>query len=291
MKKNKLSTKEIITFILSFGAIAISIISSFGIVDLGEFESQVPNLILGLIGLLIINATLERKNDLKNLENKIDKIISLTSDDNLKKLQHLTDDIQPTLKVIFGDFIKEFSSFFKDAIQSERIEFYDLERFKTSYIRTLQYKEKDNTTFLATSLPYKRYFWVNDEDISPILKAMKNFKINGSRFIRIFFLEENDLKNQEVIDVLNAQLDLEIEVYTIPIDQVPRRLQNYFVVDDQNDLAWEVTIDTKQRINSTAFTTSSTEIEKYKSIFEGLMNLDNIKKISSKLSLVDSKKG
>ena len=278
MKKSRFSVEEIINLTISIIAIIIALISFFGVFDLWGIVNKIPSLILALIGVLIINSTLERKNELKKLDKKINKIVSITSDDNLKKLEHITNDIPETLKIIFKDYIDEYHMFFKYAINNNSIEFSDLERFKSSYIRTLKYKKDKNTTFWATSLPYKRYFWLNNEDITPIIKEMSEFtKTNNESFERIFFLEDGDLDNQEVIDILNKQLELGIKTYIIPINKVPSKWQKFFVVDDQDELAWEVTIDTKQRISSTKFTTSDSEIKKFKAIYASLKDLDHIK--------------
>ncbi|WP_298898654.1 hypothetical protein [uncultured Psychroserpens sp.] len=278
MKKSKFNISEIVNIVLSIIAIVVALISFFGFFDILNIADKIPGFILALIGILLINSTLERKNELKKLDEKIEKVVSITSDDNLKKLEHITSDIPFTFKIIFKDFIDEYHTFFKYAINNQSIEFSDLERFKSSYIRTLKYKTSKNTTFYATSLPYKRYFWVNNEDITPIIKGMSDFTKNGDgKFERIFFLENGDIENDEVIDVLNKQIELGIKTYIINIDKVPSKLQKFFVVDGQDELAWEVTIDTKQRINSTTFTTSKSEIERFKAIYSSLINLDDIK--------------
>ena len=280
MKKNY-SIQEIANLTLAGATIFITVLRIFGVLDWDFFDSRIPSITLILLGLMIISSTLERRNTLSRLENKIDNINDLVSSDNLGKLNNLTQDINPLLQLIFKDFIQSIYHFFEEAVQNERIEFYDLGRFKTSYIRTLQYKQKDKNIFWATSLPYKRYFWAKNEDSSPLLKAMEEFIKAGGEFNRVFFCEEGDLNSPETISILNDQLTLGIKVYIIQIDKVPRRLQKYFVVDNNEELAWEVLIDTKQRINLSAFTTSKKEIAHYKSIFEELMNLDELKSYST----------
>lgn len=278
MKKSKYSTKEIINIILSVIAIVIALNSFFSVFEFWKIDDKIPAMILALIGVLIINSTLERKNELKKIDLKADKIISITSSDNLKKLEHITQDIPPLLSHIFQDYIEDYHNFFKNAIESETIEFSDLERFKSSYIRMLKYKKSKGTTFYATSLPYKRYFWINNEDITPMIKAMSEFtQTQTGNFERIFFIEKDDLANPEVIEILNKQIELGITTYTIEIDKVPSNLQMYFVVDEMDELAWEVTIDTKQRINSSKFTTSINRINKLKSIYSAIKDLDDIK--------------
>ncbi len=278
MKNSRFSIKEIINLSLSIIAILIALNSFFGLFEFWGIVEKIPALILALIGVLIINSTFERKNELKKIDAKTDKIISITSGDNLKKLEHITQDIPPLLSHIFKDYIDDYHNFFKEAIESETIEFSDLERFKSSYIRTLKYKQSKGTTFYATSLPYKRYFWINNEDITPMIKAMAEFtESQKGNFERIFFLKENDLNDPEVIEVLNTQVDLGIITYIIDSDKVPSNLQKYFVVDEFDELAWEVTIDTKQRINSTKFTTSMSKIKKFKSDYSALKDLDDIK--------------
>lgn len=273
--RKKISIQQIINILLASIAIIISVGSAFGLFETDTFLEKIPNIILFLVGLLIINSTLERRNRLDIIEQKLDAITKLISEDNLSKLHHITKDISPTLQHIFQDFISSFVEFFQDAINNEKIEFNDIERFKSSYIKTLELKQESKSTFLATSLPYKRYFWTNSEDLTPMVKAIDNFTKNGGSFKRIFFYEKGDLEKEEVIAILNKQVDLNIEVILIPIDSVPRRLQKYFVVDDETSFAWEVSIDTRQRINSMAFTTSKNETSKYKSTFHELMNLDD----------------
>lgn len=278
MKKSKFRFGEISNMVISAIAIIVAIISFLGVFETLNIADKIPGLILAILGALLINSISVRKNELKKLDDKIEKVVSITSASNLKKLEHITCDVPETLKIIFKDFIDEYHSFLKLAINNESIEFSDNERFKSSYIRTLKHKSSTNTTFYATSLPYKRYFWVDNEDVTPVIKAMSDFiKKGNGKFERIFFLENGDLEKEEVRDILNNQLDLGIKTYIIFIEKVPPKLQKYFVVDGQDDLAWEVAIDTKQRIKSTIFTTSKSKIEKFKAIYSTLLTLDNIK--------------
>ncbi len=276
--KKRLSIQFLINIILSGIAIIISVGSAFGLFESHQITEKIPNIILFLVGLLIINGTLERKNRLIILEEKLDKLNEIISEDNLDKLKRITNDIQPTLRHIFKDYIQEFVDFFHDAIKNDKIDFYDMERFKISYMRTLELEQNKGNVLLATSLPYVRYFWSESEELSPMLKSIKDFIANGGKFKRIFFYELNDLNDMEVLNVLNGQIDMGIEVYIVPIDKVPRRLQKYFVVDEGGNLAWNVSIDTKQRINSMSFTASHTETDKYLNYFNEILNLDDLKK-------------
>lgn len=246
-----------------------------------ELDEHIPKIILMLVIFSVIYPIAERRIRIDAIEQKMNKLIKIISDDNLSKLHQINNDIPDTLGFVFKDFIKSYVDFFENAIKKEKIEFYDIERFKTAYIKTLKYKQDNQTAFLATSLPYQRYFWVSNEDLTPILKALKSFTQNGGTFRRIFFIDEGDMEKQEVLSILNKQIELGMEVHTVSIDKVPRRLQKYFVVDDEASLAWEASIDTRQRINSMSFTTSRDETEMYRVIFHELMNLDSLKRYDS----------
>ena len=302
--------KEFVNWVISGAGILLALDSSFDLFGFLKMDEKIPEMILGLIGVLSINSILERRNELKQInlntdkiisitseENlkklerekelkqinlKTDKIISITSGDNLKKLDHITQDIPKVLSIIFKDYINDYRDFFKNAIKNEVIKFSNLEKFKSSFIKALEYKKKQSkdTTFFATSLPYRRYFW--DEKTTPMMKAISDFvESSGNNFERIFFLEEGDSKNKEVIEVLDKQIEFGITTYTILIEDIPDELQRYFVVDEMDELAWEATINTKQEINNTKFTTSTNTIKKLKSIYLSLKCLTSFTKYNS----------
>jgi len=273
--------QEIFNLFLAITAIVIAVMRIFGFFKNDNLDEQIPNIILFFVGAIVLNSVLERRITFSRLESKFDNTNNLIAGDNLNKLDNITRDINPLLQLIFKDYLKSFYLFFEDAIKNNRIEFYDIDRFRFAFIRTLSYKQEDKNTFWATSLPYKRYFWATNESTAPMSKALKEFIDSGGEFIRIFFCKKEDLDFPETINILNSQVELGIKVYFIQTDKVPGRLQQYFVVDKNEELAWEASIDIDQRINLTAFTTSKKEIEKYKSIFQELMNLDDLKEYTN----------
>ena len=193
---------------------------------------------------------------------------------------YLRGSLHPMIERLFGSEIDEFISNIADAVEDQTIRVGDIEKFRYHYGRML--KVFPDAHFLATSLPYQRYFWKRPDSggRGPFELRMERFIQGGGRFSRIFFLYESDEEDEEVQETLRAQAAIGVNVYTADAEALPRRLLRFFVVDEDRKIGWKTDIDARQRLMNIQFTVSQEKLKSYGRLFEQILGHEKTRRFS-----------
>ena len=195
---------------------------------------------------------------------------------------HLRRNLHPLMEQLFGAEIDEFVTQVADAVEKSTISFQEIEKFRYHYGRMLEIFPKAH--FLATSLPFQSYFWKRPigGELSTFELQMRDFIQAGGLFTRIFFLHRGDLQSTEVINVLNAQVDIGVEVYTTDGDSLPRRLLRFFVVDDEQKIGWQADIDAQRQLMNIRFTVLPSRLRDFSQWFKEILRHESTAKYSKR---------
>jgi hypothetical protein len=264
-------------YVTMFVSGLVSFLDLFGLLESVEFikSRQLTLTLLIISGLVVYLTSLGRKLDdiESSLVIKIDAIESSmhtlqahVNQDTIEKVKSLRHQLDKNLEVIYGDMISDSLNNIERALKERTIKFNDLELFRYLYKRTLE--KYPRATFLATSLPYKRFFWRN-----PMMEdAIKKFIEDGGTMQRIFFVKSlEELKQEEVKQVIADQCKIGVEVFVTIKDKIPPHLRRIFVVDQEKRIAWEVNVDQDSEIIEVKATTNSVFINEYLRCFETLI--------------------
>lgn len=272
----------------------------------------------GAIGILLIILGLERSLDFSNIENTLEYQHSILNDikinlttqtkyfqdteaklDNLesqitevyilcKKVDTQTNLIKQMesikhihfdtfLNDVFSDLIDKNINFIKDGILRQRVVFTEHDAFELAYSKTLE--KLQPSKFYATASANKNYFWTKKgKPNSTVEKSVKKFISEGGEMHRIFFVEEEEFKDQDVIDVLNKQIDLGVNVYILSKNDVNDQINEYFGVDENNRICWNVFTDESNYIRRFEYSINEEEAKKNNKRFERLIKNNNIRK-------------
>lgn len=244
----------------------VSVLDLFGLLDSEpSLKSRIPTITLLLISMLLgYIAWVGSRVD--SIESSMHTLQAHINQDTIEKIKSLRHQLDKNLEIIYGDMISSSISNFERALKERTIHFNDLELFRYLYKRTLE--KYPRATFLATSLPYERFFWKNQmmED------AIRKFIDDGGTMKRIFFVKNLEEQNdEEVSQVISAQCSIGVEVYVTVKDKIPRNLRKIFVVDQEKRIAWEVTVDQDSEITEVTATSNPRFIDEYIQCFESLI--------------------
>lgn len=192
----------------------------------------------------------------------------------------LREGLHPLMEKLFGTEIDEFVSQIAEAVEGNTIRFNDRQKFRYHYGRMLE--NFPDSHFLATSLPYQRYFWSRPSGggLSPFETQMKRFIDGGGRFTRIFFIHGNEPITEEARDVMSAQVDIGVEVLTADADALPPRLLRFFVIDQDQRIGWQVGIDPVQQLVDIRFTVDDANLKKYYKWFDEIRNHERTRRFT-----------
>ena len=211
-------------------SIVIGLLDIFHVFELGFLENRLEAIVLVLIGLMM-----EMLVSMYFLiEKESDALQSHFSRSTLEQIGQLRSQVHSRLnRVVPGEIDRLFGQF-TDLLTDNRLQLSDPEKFRGFYKATLaEFPAKE---FWATSLPYRRYFWRDDETE----QAMQRFIRGGGKMTRIFFINsEQELQSPEVIQILSRQAELDVTVYTGLAPTISRDLRRTFMVDSQGQIAWE----------------------------------------------------
>ena len=146
-----------------------------------------------------------------------------------------------------------------------------MDKFKVYFRRMLEAFPK--ASFLATSLPYGRYFWSRTapDELTPTERAIEDFIAAGGEFSRLFFVDDGDLRNSEVLSTLRNQRRIGVRVLVGDSARVPARLQEFFVVDADAAIGWKIDLTPRQTITNFRFTIDRTKLRRYHDRFLELL--------------------
>ena len=262
-------TEYIFFLIVGSGGIILSTLSLFGfLTKLPWLKAQIPTLSLFFISVIIIKLLNEKINFCENIVSDLSKM----QKGQLDKIEYMVD---PKLRHVFGKEIKGYIKSLDLAINKKQIIFNDIAVFRFFYKLALE--KYTFSTFLATSIPSKNYFWKNKltED------SMKNFITNGGSLKRIYFLDcELADANKEILDILKFQLNIGIEVYIVANERVPKDLRRFFALESTQQIGWEVHAGPKNEINQVIVSSDHDVIDEFSYLFARICELHDTKKIS-----------
>jgi hypothetical protein len=263
------SVKEFLEeYAIVFISVVISVLDFFGLLDkIPWLGPNIPTFTFLLVGILL--------QYMIKLQSSMIDLRAFVQQDITEKISALRKHLDPNLDMIFGEHISDLLTNVEHAIKDRTFEFHDMDLFRYFYKRTLEVYPR--TTFLATSLPYQRYFWKNQ----PMEQAIARFINSGGKMKRIFFIaNEEELNNEEVKEILSAQVKLGVDTYIVDIRMVPAQLRRFFLVEAEGKIAWEVFIGPDHRIVRIEATSDPSKTEKFNMIFQDLLKLEGTRHYS-----------
>lgn len=192
-----------------------------------------------------------------------------------EKIERLSDArslLNPNLDLVIGAHISGVIDGLTRALQGQTYTLNDLELFRSFYRRTLTAFK--GASFYATSIPSQAFFWRHQATEA----AMATFIKNGGTMTRIFFLESPDqLHSDEVRIILNKQVDMNVQVYVLPMNEVPDPLKKFFMVDSDSRIGWEPNRAPNNVITGITLTSDRDTLDGYKQSFRDLLELSGTK--------------
>jgi hypothetical protein len=249
--------------ILGAAGLALGLADAAGVLGKSWLTNH-PGVMLSVLSLLLgFTSVMEKTaNDTKA---RVEDLVIHQGKADLERLRSVTSRLDPSLQRVFSEHVEGLLAKLLQALENRTVKVDGLD-FGYFYRKSLE--GNPGCHFMATALPYKRYFWKSQ----PALDAIAKFIANRGTMTRIFFLEsEEELCNDEVIEVLSSQARIGVEVYTLC--EVPPRLQKYFMVAKDRSIAWETFIGTGQELVSATVTSQPDRTLEYLRDFDQLMNL------------------
>lgn len=183
----------------------------------------------------------------------------------------------PLLDIVFKDYIDDIIHFFQNAIENKKITFNEHDRFEKAYAKCLEHFK--GCHFLATSSAHANYFWtIEGEENNTVEDAIEEFIKSGGKMTRIFFIEPQEFTNPRAAGILNKQLSLGVNVYTISKKDVSIDNQKFFVMDDCKRICWHIYTDESSNIVKFIYSAGEADIDRYMGIFETLKSNRHIRK-------------
>lgn len=280
LKKYSSKISSYLLVILGILGLILSIADVF--MDLSLLIKDPSIITLLLLSGLTISIGLERIFSLKSITSKIEEIggkhdssyelleiiHSHVAEKKIDDIRSFIESMPSGLKLIVDDKIKPLIEGLNELVVHKKITITirDQDIFKIFFKNVL--KDNPSSTFVATSLPTKDYFWDDDN----FFKKMADFVEGGGEIKRIFFLESEDsLKDQEVIEVLTKHRDSNVEVYTLVKDSTLEwEYYHPFFTDVDGSLGWEANLDS-QSIKKITITANEKTIDNYNTTFTRLI--------------------
>ena len=248
----------------------IAIADLFGFLDrvgLPALAERVP--ILTLLVLSLVSELMPQiRRRLDNNEQRTRELISSIQAETTERILALRKQINPSLEAVFGDQITDLLTKLTDAVRDQRFTVYDVDLFRYFFKRTLE--AFPHGTFLASSLPYQKYFWKNP----PMEEAMARFIVGGGKMKRVFFIyNTEELNKSEVKEILRSQVGMGVEVYITYAKNIPTHLRRLAMLETEERIAWEVHIGPDGRITSVVATSDPEPIAVYRRMYRELFEL------------------
>jgi hypothetical protein len=271
--------KSIETYFLFFVAAISGLVSLLDFFDLLNavpwLADRIPTLTLLLVSGLLGYLASEVAGKLDDVRIAVHDLRSLSQQETSERILSLRKQIDPNLEVVFGEHISDLLANVERTLKERTIQLHDVDLFRYFYKRTLE--RYSRATFLATSLPYQRYFWKNQ----PMEQAIAQFVAGRGTMKRIFFISDpEELNYEEIKEVLSIQCNIGVEVYITDARKAPPHLSKYFVVDTRERIAWEVFVGPTNEIVNILATSDPKSTKKYLRIFQELLELDGTERYS-----------
>ena len=270
----KKSIEEYVLYVTAGLSGLISLLDLLGLLDtIPWLAARIPTLTLLLVSVLLGYLTSGVATKLGILESAVLDLRTYLHQETTEKIASLRNQLDPNLDVVFGEHISDLLTSIERAVKERTFKFHDIDLFRYFYKRTLE--AYPHATFLATSLPYQRYFWKNQ----PMEQAMARFITGGGKIKRVFFISRpEELDDGEVKGILSTQIEIGVETYIADARIVPAHIRRFFVVETRGRIAWEVFIGPDNRIVGVVATSDPLETEKYARMFKELLELDGTRR-------------
>jgi hypothetical protein len=277
MKKNKRSIEKTITLwsagLSALVAFSISIADILGIEKVKFLQDRIPIMVLLVTGIILGTLTLILQQLFIFNEHRVSlraQIRALIKKNALEHLNLVLGEADHTLMSIVGSEITELVEQVPRIIHEKEFVLYETAKFRRVYMQTLE--KFKGAKFLATSLPYKEYFWIGGaiEDAHKKFIEEKDEKGRKGEISRIFFLKDpEEINVPEIRQILEAQCKMNVKARVANLLEVGSDLKKLVFADTEKRIGWEVeTIGHK--INKVIITTDAEKVSKYVGIFETL---------------------
>jgi hypothetical protein len=198
-------------------------------------------------------------------------IIKIQQNDYSQLFNHITQNIEPSLKSIHGNFIENILNIVKNALDKGELNFKveDVGIFRDFIRRTLVGVEKD--ILYATSQASKTYFWKKGNDTE---KDLRDFVNKGGQMIRYFLIykDETDYHlTKEESEIITRHYNLygkpnsdgiynkgKVLLTNISSLSVPtqNKVHKYFATVKSGKTSWELMLLGSNKINSVKATSN-----------------------------------
>jgi len=161
----------------------------------------------------------------------------------VEQLQHLITPpmVKAQLSMVCHDSLVRWAKNIEMAVSQQRVPIEEGD-FVHYYKETL--RKYPRRTFYATSICHENNLWARPE----IPRAIEEFTKTG-KMTRIFLMLPGEEENGN--EILEQQLHMGVEVYTIKRDDVPNHHRHLFLVEEYGVIAWDVTHSNPQMTGAT----------------------------------------
>jgi hypothetical protein len=228
--------EQIERWMLASVALVVGIISLADL--LGVLESELFTERLPVITLLVLCAILGHQ--ALYLTGRLRLIETDVAEMQMNRFRRLRERLDPEMLKVFGDHVTELIQNVNSAVHNQQIRITDLDLFRYFYRETL--KAYPRKTFLATSVPDRKYFWKNDA----VEEKIADFTKHGGTMKRVFFFNRLDGPltdshlTEEQREILVRQMEIGVEVYATC--RAPRDLDVLFFTESTGRIAWTATV-------------------------------------------------
>ena len=210
----------------------------------------------------------ERRDKLDIIEAIVRSTQALVEEETIDRISMLRHQIDPNLNRVFGEHISTLIKGIQTAARDKQVILHDVNTFRFFYQVTLE--EYPRKEFLATSLPFKSFFW----DDPKFMQDMAAFISNGGTIKRIFYVKmPRQLQSKETRQVLLAQHQAGVEVYVTDANELTQDMKRLFVVESDKSIAWEVLLDAEQQIGTVMATSDTAQMDELIRHWDRLLRL------------------
>jgi hypothetical protein len=182
------------------GSAAIGLLDLFGLLELPALAAKVPQLTLLATGLALtllstgvpawvgsVRKELQRSLSRlearhEELETSLKELRTAVTSSFLETFPSLIEQVDPALLRIFRPYLEASFRTPPRVLLERRFELQDLESYRSYHRRA--HEVNPGATFLATSLPYRKWFWMGDY----VERTISSFIATGGTVQRIFFV-------------------------------------------------------------------------------------------------------
>ncbi|RSM45730.1 class I SAM-dependent methyltransferase [Amycolatopsis balhimycina DSM 5908] len=282
-----MSVERLVLALSGLASVTVGLLDLVGLLDVPALAQKLPQLTLLVGGLVLtvlaINVPMwssrlrdelvELRNDMKNnnvdLRGEIGRLATHVSSSHIDTFPSLIEQVDPALLRVFRPYLEASFRTPTQVLNERRFQLNDMESYRNYHRRA--HEENSGSTFFATSLPYRKWFWLGDY----VERTIKNFVAAGGSITRIFFIRDDEevTDSAEVQGVLGAQVKLGVEVLLVNVMQVPPYLRKFFLVESAQKFGWEAIRGPDDRVTSLNVTANPADTARYYSMFQQLRQM------------------